>query len=461
MAVGVPFQKIIRYFVTAVCTEPLHIGSASGSKEEVLIHPVDDVPFIQASSIAGVFREYYASTQGEDAGRVDRLFGDRKHEENQNSAEYGSRVCFSDGYFSGCPVLELRPRVSINPKTGSCETSTVKGTDNRAGQKFNMEYIGAGAEFTFYIYLYEEDRQADVEGILAGLCGEQVQFGGQKSNGCGYIRIRKLKKLVFDMGKPQDRKRWVQEDGLADEGTDILSQVEKAGKESRKRDAAYEIRVEGSTEGSMLVKSIAVPECGEGAPDSMNIRNARKDYIVPGSSLKGAVRSQMERIAAYLGRKEIICDTFGYAGSTEGDGQAGNIVFYDTVVGDREENDKAALSHRIHIDKFTGGVMDGSLFHEKNISGDLTFRISIQDKNQPDSTCGLLLLALRDMAIHMMSVGGGYNVGKGMIDVRKITVTDWKDEKEAVICPETGEIVGGKEMIARCIRAAQVKGGAV
>mgnify|MGYP000393995410 CR=1 FL=1 len=27
--------------------EPLHIGSAEGSSEEVLIHPVDRVPFIQ------------------------------------------------------------------------------------------------------------------------------------------------------------------------------------------------------------------------------------------------------------------------------------------------------------------------------------------------------------------------------------------------------------------------------
>ena len=59
------YDKILKYSVTAKCTEPLHIGSASGAKEEVLVHPVDDIPFIQATSIAGVFRGYYEQTYGE------------------------------------------------------------------------------------------------------------------------------------------------------------------------------------------------------------------------------------------------------------------------------------------------------------------------------------------------------------------------------------------------------------
>lgn len=455
MAVGVPFDKIIRYIVTAVCTQPLHIGSASGDKEEVLVHPVDDIPFIQASSIAGVFRERYI----QDQGQADELFGARKHQTDENSAEHGSRVRFSDGKFLCTPVLELRPRVSINPETGTCGASTIKGTEKKAGHKFNMEYIGAGAEFTFSIYLYDDGRQADMEGLLAAVHKEQVQFGGQKSNGCGYMRLKNIKKTVFDMTTLEGRRQWANEDEPPEQqkGKEILDLV--TAKQNNAE--AYEIRVTGSTEGNMLIKSIAVPECGEGAPDCMNIRNANKDYIVPGSSLKGAVRNQMERIAAYLGRQEIIRDTFGCVGSSSEDGKAGNIVFYDTVVGDREENDLAELSHRIHIDKFTGGVMDGSLFQEKNIAGELVFHISIRNKNQPDRTCGLLLMALRDMAVKMMSVGGGYNVGKGMIDVRKISVTDWRGGKEAVIDLEKGKIAGDQAVIARCVHAAQTKEEAV
>lgn len=462
MAVGISFQKITKYLVTAVCTQPLHIGSALGDKEEVLVHPVDDVPFIQASSIAGVFRGYYAQEQRCGGKQADELFGARRLESGEDAEEYGSQVCFSDGRFSAKkPVLELRPRVRIDPVSGTCGKSVIKGTEKEAGHKFQMEYIGAGAEFEFSIYLYDEGKQEDIEGILAAIHQEQVQFGGQKSNGCGYIGLTGIRKKVFDMTSAVDRRLWAAEDGLADgEYTEILDQVR--GKSVENLTNAYEIRVKGCTEGTLLVKSLAVPDCGEDAPDCENIRNAGKDYIVPGSSVKGAVRSQMERIADYLGRQEIIPDTYGYRGASQDDSRAGNIVFHDTVVGSREENDLAKLSHRIHIDKFTGGVMDGGMFHEKNISGELEFHISIKNRNHPDRTCGLLLMALRDMAVGMMNIGSGYNVGKGIIDIRSITVEDRQDGQKAEIIwkksgdgQKQGKTEDGKGILSKCIKAVR------
>ena len=50
--------------------------------------------------------------------------------------------------------------------------------------------------------------------------------------------------------------------------------------------------------------------------------------------------------------------------------------------------------------------MHGGLFNEKNVSGDMQLHIMIRDKNDPDGTCGLLLMALRDLALGVMSVGG-------------------------------------------------------
>ena len=77
------YDKILKYSVTAKCTEPLHIGSASGAKEEVLVHPVDDIPFIQATSIAGVFRGYYEQTYGEE--KAAELFGHRRFKEKTSN----------------------------------------------------------------------------------------------------------------------------------------------------------------------------------------------------------------------------------------------------------------------------------------------------------------------------------------------------------------------------------------
>ena len=105
------YDKILKYSVTAKCTEPLHIGSASGAKEEVLVHPVDDIPFIQATSIAGVFRGYYEQTYGEE--KAAELFGHRRFKEktsNKNTekdSEHESKIRFTDGKFLNNEKLVL------------------------------------------------------------------------------------------------------------------------------------------------------------------------------------------------------------------------------------------------------------------------------------------------------------------------------------------------------------------
>ncbi len=507
------YDKIIKYRATATCMEPLHIGNAMGAGEEVLVHPVDEMPFIQASSIAGVFRDYVTRAGGAEAaaglfgtdrrsgggsgkekgtGKVeDRNIGEGKTgEETGNAGErFGwavvqedtreetgkagerfesgkaqetsgdsSRIRFTDGIFltdrKGIR-MELRPRLAIDPVTGTCGGSVIMGTDRRAGHKFNTEYVGAGAEFQFCAYLYDPGYQEGVEDIFAALNGENIQFGGQKSNGCGYVRIDRLQRAVFDMKNPEDRKKWAGEESLSDgDYTDLTKELPlRSGYRN-----AYEITLSGRTEGELLVKGIAVMEEGENAPDAVNIRNAGGDYIVPGSSLKGAVRSQMEKIAAYLGCREVIVDTFGRKADGAAKGSTGNISFFDTVVGEAAANDKAAVRHRIHIDKFTGGVMERALFSEKNVSGKLTLRMVISDKNKPDKSCGLLLLALRDLAAGTMSLGGGYNVGKGIVDVDTITVRG-KDGGTARIHWKTGKTEDESGLIARAMAALHETAG--
>ena len=243
------------------------------------------------------------------------------------------------------------------------------------------------------------------------------------------MRIERLQRAVFDMKKAEDRRKWAEEDCLPASGYEDITKALPSGSGYRK---AYEITVAGRTEGELLVKGIAVMDEGENAPDAVNMKNAGGDYIIPGSSLKGAVRSQMERIAAYLGCEEVIRETFGCAAEADGRGNTGNIAFFDTVVGEAARNDMADVRHRIHIDKFTGGVMERALFSEKNVSGEMKLRIAVSDKNTPDRSCALLLLALRDLAIGVMSLGSGYNIGKGIMEVDTITVTG-RDGRKASI----------------------------
>lgn len=48
------YDRVIKYQVRAECREPLHIGSGEKEQGEILIHPVEDRPFIPATGIAGL-----------------------------------------------------------------------------------------------------------------------------------------------------------------------------------------------------------------------------------------------------------------------------------------------------------------------------------------------------------------------------------------------------------------------
>ena len=128
----------------------------------------------------------------------------------------------------------------------------------------------------------------------------------------------------------------------------------------------------------------------------------------------------------------LIMSAFGTANNDEA-GNIGNLIFYDTIIERTEFNREMPLSYRIHIDKFTGGVFQKGLFREKNAAGSMNLKIDIQNRNHPKATLALLILALRDLAIHTMSLGSGYSTGKGMIDVKEIEILRAADQKRAII----------------------------
>ncbi|HIR88259.1 MAG TPA: hypothetical protein IAC96_04835 [Candidatus Fimimorpha faecalis] len=464
------YNQVGKYIITAKCETPLHIGSAVGDKSEVLTHPVENVPFIQATSLAGVFRDYYQCTYEE--SHPEKIFGgsQKNQQEDQQKEQQeeltGSKIRFSDGAFLKPKelVMELRPRVKINSQTGTVAAEKVEGTDQQSGQKFEIEYVAAGAKFQFTVYLYdngEEDRNFKM--CLANIWQSNIQFGGQKSNGCGYISIEKVLYKKFDLTKEEDRNKWFQEDCLEykdiledNEYKDILKGDEyKAIQAKISKNFSYDIKITAKTDGELLVKGIAVTDLSDNAPDAMNIQNGAGEYIIPASSLKGAIRNRMEMIAAYKGiEKKIIDSIFGKAPNLRKDeeGTKGIISFHDTVIGKQEDNDNAANRIRIQIDKFTGGVKNSALFNERYASGDLTMNIRInQNKEYADAACGLLVLALRDMANGQVTVGSGYSIGKGFIDIKEIQITD-KDHKICTISFANKKIEG-EDILNTCFNA--------
>ena len=519
MAVTASYNRIDKYIVRAKLRQPLHTGSSGSSRGEILIHPVHGMPFVQASGIAGVFRSCYEEFFGDQAQAME-LFGDNE--------EIAGRVRFTDGQIlamEGGMQVELRPRIRINRSTGTSAAAKGKGADEHSGQKFEIEYLGAGHEIEFSIYLYSEqparkgttadtpstaegtaDRlsapdteeitdpssastggttgdQKRIEQVLAQIHSGQLQFGGQKSNGCGSMEILSLKHYAFDMCTAKGREDWAAE-GREEKFsyTDRLRYLEEILRDSSYSARAYTISLSAKTEGSILVKSIALTDYElrqfekkeEKEPDYVNMRNARKQYIIPGSSLKGALRAQFERIAGYMEEhtpgfdsRQVIADAFGREGKRKDTGAAGNIRVFDTVVRQLEGCGMETISNRIRIDRFTGGVMNTGLFKEQPVHGQLLIEAAIMkggkkdDADRADRSCGLLVLTLRDLALGMFNLGSGYSVGRGFLFADRLTVRRGDGAEAEIVFAMKTEGGGQVEMtvsdpdgiITRCMQA--------
>lgn len=437
---GSLYNRIVSYQITAVCREPLHVGGNSARSGGVLVHPVKHVPFIQAAGIAGAMRDYLTGNSMQD-----ELFG-----KSADGSDTGSRVRVSDAFFNGKVVsMELRPRVKINRETGTCQSAQTKGAGNWSGQKFETESVAAGSEFTFSLYLYEQkhEYEAVLERILGALHAGNIQLGGQKSNGCGYIRFLTVVKTDYDMENAQDRKLWSKESKT---GTSILEALEN---QMSTLDQRVHFELDGEIDSALLIKAIAAQDYNEEAQSTEQMRTADGKILVPATSIKGVVRSQMEKIAKFKGLPETELERiFGRNAENEEKGYLGFIHFFDTIVDGAER----PVQKRIHIDKFTGGVMYGGLFNETPVAGKLQIRVDLEKEDK--RAAGLLLMVLRDLGLGILPLGSGSSIGRGFMTGTELRVKDGT-ELAAKINLQSRKIEQGADIISEYVKAvAAVKG---
>lgn len=442
------YTQVAKYHIEACCKDPLHIGN--GTVGEILIHPVTHQPFIQASTLAGVFRSYYEQKcEIQDKEKKDSLFG------GVSEKKTSSAIHFLDAVFDESS-LEVRPHLKINPETGTCDEESVGGSGMQSGQKFDMVYVAAGAKFHFDVYLYEEKDEDDLqnvwEEILMGCFNNEIRIGGLINDGCGNIEWTSVRKKVFHLRNEKERAAWMHEEEGRDYGKDIKGELKARSTREHRWKYAYEIVVEAETDGEMLIKAIGVDAGEEQNVEPM--KNQAGEFIIPGSTLKGILRSQSEKILNYIGQPDEIEKMFGRGANKSDNGMVGQIRVLDTVITENQiRNPKRT---RIAIDKFTGGVKYGAMMKEKTVSGKLTMQVQILHNPCEEKQCALLMLVLRDMAIGALSVGSGRGIGRGYLSVHKITVMKNTGEK-AVLCPKDGKIEDGTKMLNRCFKAFQDK----
>lgn len=389
------FTKAVRYYINAECQTPLRTGGADGDTETIL-RDHHGRALIQGSSLAGALRSWLTKRQDVQLEKV--LFG---------TQDVAGRLMISDGLFDEVTDSAIRPRLRINRASGSAD-------DNG---KFDVAHLCTGSKFSFEItWLGNDESESDlpvVEQMLSALHYGDILLGAQKTNGFGRVSLS-VQKQVFDLYRAEDRTAWLEDhkDGFP-----------LALPKLRTADRVV-FTLHGQTD-HILVRAAVANHSNDGSYTGNIKENGRP--VIPGSSVKGAVRNRAALIADW---KKIPIDQveqiFGRESRSEENGIAGKIRFEDILL----LPDQTRKISRIRIDRFTAGVIQGGLFTEEPICSQIEMRITVPADCK--TGCALLVYALRDLGLGLYNLGSGDAIGRGRIHVDTISITA-PDEKTVEI----------------------------
>jgi CRISPR/Cas system CSM-associated protein Csm3 (group 7 of RAMP superfamily) len=381
---------------------------------------------------------------------------------------HASFISIEDAYFDR-PGVEIRDGVGIGRQSGTAAD----------GKKFDRAIIPKGVRCSFAMSVEiaaEGDFSNALDDLLNALCAGEIRLGAAKTRGLGRVKLAECKKLTQTLNT---RVGMLQ--ALRDK-IDPSYQVYEFKTPSPT--AQLKIAITWKPIGAVMVKDAI-----EGnAVDAIPLTSADGEelaLVIPGSSIKGALRSQAERIVRtvmdisvpkddFLDQVKvpIVENLFGAAADKNRQklGQGALFVddcfsqnptsatkWQDVINANSEGELLAALSNaqlssiqpavHVAIDRWTGGAAEHMLYSNLEPFGidwqqiELTVNLDrFADKPKPEesdiekiqrersdrhrklSAIALLLLVLRDLYRQKIPLGYGVNRGMGAIAIEHIHV---------------------------------------
>lgn len=422
----------------------LHIGSGEEDAwiDSPLVKTKEGIPFIPGTTIAGIFRQLAEENFKDNEKAVYELFGPIKKEEEEGGFNKASRLIFCDAfcdtYHSG-----YRNGVAINRNS----------LTSRKRALFSLETVDKPIfNFKLMIDNPQKEDMMITEPILAELQSGRVAIGADKSRGLGWVRASHLKYADINLTDLDNFVNYLINDEV--EFKDLIITKNKTSGSSNYIEIEYTLTLEDVD--SSLIVSSGVPGFTEDVDNAL-IRDKDGKFFIPGSSIKGPLRAQAERIVRLLAekkdkacdptdpnnpcsakikkkkeRKEIkiddiknssclICNTFG-------NGYLASRVFFTDIYDDTSQTKQ--IIENVAIDRFTGGSLEAAKFNvEVATAVNLSGRIIM--KNIEKWQAGLLVFLMRDWMMGDIRIGFGKMKGYGRckINLKKIKLL-WQDKNQ-------------------------------
>ncbi|MDX3099972.1 RAMP superfamily CRISPR-associated protein [Nonomuraea angiospora] len=490
---GRPVTSRIRVRGWLRTESPLHVGGLQHDPSEPLPIAVDGKGrlYVPGTTLAGVLRAWCLGT-GEIPSAMDELWG---YESDDGEGGQASRVIVADALVTsttatdehGVPakplefdVLEFRPSVGIDRVTGAAAPEFLYGRQ--------VVPIGCYLRLELDIESREDaDRdEARLGALLAALSGRQVRVGASTSKGFGSVRLLDdpLDVVVDRLDSPEGLLAVLRNDPSRRR---TVASLREASSDLPPRRKTLDVRIDWAPNAPVMVRSGAGGLFVDTLPLATRIDGRHLTLVLPGSSIKGVLRSQAELIErtarslparsaqtgepaarhsaafrAQLDQLPAVRALFGGARDDVGTRGVGALraeeclasvtipqELWTSVTGFGDEvrppdgdqpphmpepiRDRLAdlgleRADHVALDRWTGGAADGRLFSVLEPHGVRwePIRLSV-DLTRLDTVhdvgIALLLLVLRDLADGRITIGAATNRGFGDVDILDITLS--------------------------------------
>lgn len=420
---------------------PLHVGTGqrlSPLTDAPVLRDHEGAAYLPGSSVRGVLRDHAereARLLGVGDAAVDRLFG------RAGPGKTGDRqgcLRVEDVKLPNVPGVEVRDHVKLDRRYGAAER----------GLKFDQELVHPDRASLRMVYEGEgpgDEELRLVDELVRCLRHDRLlALGGKSAWGQGIVSATRVTRRVTDRSVPDQLSSWLgartpaPPPGGAQQVAEHASQQpkrhdlppigdarpaedypeyapanrENAGGSRRPPWSWLRLAVRIQLDGPFLV---AAADPGESDADAAPFRDGRGRIVLPGSSLRGALHSEIDRICTTLGTPEIAHRLFGIAKGEQSERRGLLRVGEGVLCADPVQ---LRMEH-VAIDRLTQFAADKKLFNADALASpcfesELMVRWHHADKGDRAAVAALLF-GLRDLAQGWIWLGSRTTRGYGRV----------------------------------------------
>ncbi|MBD1858243.1 MULTISPECIES: RAMP superfamily CRISPR-associated protein [Leptolyngbya] len=439
-----PITKRLKIQGVLTAETPLHIGGLESNVNVDLALAVDGQGryYISGTSLAGALRSWMQDFFDD---QCNQLWGDQS-----GNKGHASFVIVEDALISTLAPIEIRDGVGIDRRSGTAADKS----------KYNRAILPKGTTFPLALTIEIQDSteiQSAIEALLDALCAGMIRLGAAKTRGLGKVKLSEPKLLTETLaGKANLLKV------LKNKLTDDLDFQSYQPKPPRIL-PHLTIEIDWSPVDAVMVKAEQDGIAVDILPFVSSV-NQLVALTIPGSSIKGSLRSQAERIvrtvksypsqSGFLQQVEvpIVTELFGVAARPHSNLGLGALTAddcYSTTQLQQQDWEKIESAEdsqtlvealtplantkqafHVAVDRWTGGAADNMLYSNLEPFGitwePICLTVQLNRLADQNLAIALLLFTLRDLIAGRIPLGYGANRGLGAIKVNHVVLQGYE-----------------------------------